>query len=216
MIKVKSKEIQSFRIVFAIIFLSVFYAILRYHILGNVEWKDFPIYVLNKGVAMSSVILLLLNFVLEPLKRMDIKLPESFILAKFSMGITGFLLSIIHVFFSLILLSPKYYAKFYLEDGTLSLLGNLSLVGGVFCFIILWLYSLSFENFTKSNLRFVKLFNSGKFIIYAMLFLGFHIIFMGYSVWIEPLNWQGGLPPISLISFLFFALVFIIIMIRGK
>jgi hypothetical protein len=56
--------------------LSIAYAILRYHIFGEVPWKDLPLYVLNKGISLSSLVLLTFNFSLGPLKNLGIKIPE--------------------------------------------------------------------------------------------------------------------------------------------
>jgi len=37
--------------------LAIGYAILRYHIVGSVPWKDFPFYILNKGISLSAFVL---------------------------------------------------------------------------------------------------------------------------------------------------------------
>jgi hypothetical protein len=34
------------------------YAVLRYHIVGPVPWKDFPFFILNKGISLSAFVLL--------------------------------------------------------------------------------------------------------------------------------------------------------------
>ncbi len=49
------------------------YAIVRYHIAGPVPWKDFPFFILNKGISLSAFILLTLNFALGPLNTLGIK-----------------------------------------------------------------------------------------------------------------------------------------------
>ena len=47
--------------------LSIGYAVLRYHIVGPVPWKDFPFFILNKGISLSAFVLLTLNFGFGPL-----------------------------------------------------------------------------------------------------------------------------------------------------
>ena len=42
------------------------YAALRYHIAGPVPWKDFPFFILNKGISLSAFILLTCNFSFRP------------------------------------------------------------------------------------------------------------------------------------------------------
>ena len=36
-----------------------------------------------------------------------------------------------------------------------------------------------------------------------MIFIIIHLFFMGYSGWVTPEKWHGGMPPISLIAFVF-------------
>ena len=42
------------------------YAVLRYHVVGPVPWKDFPFFILNKGISLSAIILLTCNFGFGP------------------------------------------------------------------------------------------------------------------------------------------------------
>ena len=42
-------------IIFGVFLLALGYAVLRYHILGPVPWKDFPLFILNKGVCLSLI-----------------------------------------------------------------------------------------------------------------------------------------------------------------
>ena len=55
-------------IILGVFLLSLGYAVLRYHILGPVPWKDFPLFILNKGVCLAAFLLLTLNFSLGPQK----------------------------------------------------------------------------------------------------------------------------------------------------
>lgn len=191
-------------------FLSIAYAILRYNIAGNVPWKDVSLFILNKGLSLSSIALLSFNFTLGPLKNLGIKIPEVWLNARKTIGVSGFLLALIHVVFSFALLNPGYYSAFFVEDHTLSAKGSLSLLGGILSFILLWIYNISFKTFLREDKRFIKFITSRSFLIYAMLFTGVHLFFMGYSGWFTPSKWQGSLPPISLISFSFFLTGYII------
>ena len=60
-------------IIFGVFLLSLGYAVLRYHILGPVPWKDFPLYILNKGVCLAAFLLLTLNFSLGPYKSLGVQ-----------------------------------------------------------------------------------------------------------------------------------------------
>jgi hypothetical protein len=67
------------RIVFLTIILCIGYAILRYHILGPVGWKDFPFLILNKGISLAALVLLVLNFSLGPLNNIGVPVPDSWL-----------------------------------------------------------------------------------------------------------------------------------------
>ena len=62
--------------------LAMGYAIVRYHVVGPVPWKDLSFFILNKGICMGAFILLVLNFSLGPLKNLGAKVPESWLEAR--------------------------------------------------------------------------------------------------------------------------------------
>jgi hypothetical protein len=56
-------------IIFALVCtFSIGYAILHYHIVEFVPWKDLPFYTLKRGIALAAYILLTFNFGFGPLK----------------------------------------------------------------------------------------------------------------------------------------------------
>ena len=203
------------RIILIITLLSFGYAVLRYNILGDVPWKDLPLYVLNKGISLSSLILLSINFSLSPLKNMGVKISDKWLNTRKSMGIAGFLFAFIHIFMSFSILNPKYYSVFFMANGTLSIQGGLSLLGGILSFVLLWVYNTSFSSRLREDKRIMAIITSRRFLIYAFFFTGIHLFFMGYKGWGNIDVWQGGLPPISLISFSIFFLGFLI-NLRGR
>ncbi len=46
--------------------------------------------------------------------------------------------------------------------------------------------------------------------LFALLLGGVHVVFIGYEGWLKPAGWHGGLPPISLVAFAFFAVGYLI------
>ena len=196
--------------------LSIGYAVLRYNIFGEVPWKDLPLYVLNKGISLSSLILLTLNFSLGPLKNIGLKIPEKWLSARKSMGISGFLLAFIHIFMSISILNPKYYSVYFMADGTLTIEGGLSLLGGILSFVLLWVYNTSFSSRLREDKKIIAIITSRKFLMYAFFFTGVHLFFLGYAGWGNISAWQGGLPPVSLISFAIFLLGFLINLVGRK
>lgn len=186
------------------------YAILRYHIAGPIPWIDLSFFTLNKGMSLSAFTLLILNFSLGPAKNLGLPIPDAWLNARMALGITGFLLVLIHVLMSMMLFSPAVYASFFEADGSVSLKGGLSMFAGIIAFVILWGYNLSFKTTLREDQAFMAVLTSRKFLLWSMLFIGAHLCVMGYAGWLNPGGWHGGLPPISLVSFVFFALGYVI------
>ncbi len=124
-------------ITIALIF-GLAYAIVRYHIVGPVPWKDFLFFFFNLGLCLSAFILLTCNFGFGPLRNLGVRVPEGWLNARKALGMTGFLLVLIHALMSFMLFSHANYGKFFEADGTLTLLAGLSMLGGVLAFVVLW------------------------------------------------------------------------------
>ncbi len=199
-----------------VIVFGIGYSILRYHIAGPVPWKDFPFFILNKGLCLSAFILLTMNFGFGPAKNIGMPVPASWLNARKAMGMTGFLLVLIHVLMSLILFSPAVYGKFYDENVTLTLVAGLSMFTGVVAFVILWGYNLSFQTHLREDKAFIQFITSRKFLLFALTLGAAHLFFMGYSGWLNPSDWHGGLPPISLVAFAVFAVGYVINLLGRK
>ena len=191
------------RIIAIVLLFSIGYAIVRYHIAGTVPWKDLPFFILNKGISLAAFILLTFNFGFGPLNNLGVRVPVSWLNARRALGMTAFLLVLIHVLMSFMLFKPAVYAKFFATDGTLTLLAGLSMLGGILAFVVLWAYNMSFQTHLREDKKFIAFITSRTFLIWAMLLGGIHLAAMGYQGWIEPAGWQSGLPPISLVAISF-------------
>jgi DMSO/TMAO reductase YedYZ heme-binding membrane subunit len=112
------------------------YAVVRYHIAGPVPWKDLPFFILNKGLSLSAFILVTCNFAFGPLHNLGIPVPEGWLNARKALGMTGFLLVLVHALMSFMLFSPAIYGKFFMANGTLTLLASLSMLGGILAFVV--------------------------------------------------------------------------------
>jgi DMSO/TMAO reductase YedYZ heme-binding membrane subunit len=197
-------------IISVVLALSTGYAILRYHLFGPVPWKDFPMFILNKGLCLAAFIMLTLNFALGPAKNLGVPVSQGWLNARKALGMTGFLLVMIHALMSFLLFSPAVYGKFFAENGTLTLFSGLSMLGGVLAFVVLWAYNMSFQTFLREDKAFIRFITSRKFMLFALLLGAAHLFFMGYEGWLKPAGWHGGLPPISLVAFTFFAVGYVI------
>jgi len=190
--------------------LSMGYAIVRYHVLGEVPWKDLPFFILNKGISMSAFILLAFNFTFGPLKNLGAPIPDSWLRSRRIIGIVGFIQVFVHVIMSFMLFNPAVYAKYFEQNGTMTLITGLSMIGGVLAFIFLWIYNVSFNAAFRKDKDLISFITSRKVLLSAMLFSGLHLIFIGYNGWLNPGGWLGGLPPISLVAFTFFFVGYVI------
>ncbi len=198
------------------VILSLAYAILRYHIVGPVAWKDFPFFILNKGISLGAFILLTFNFGLGPLRNLGVKVPEGWLNARKALGMTGFLLVLIHALMSFMLFKPAVYGKYFQDDGTLTLTAGLSMLGGVLAFVVLWGYNLSFQTHLREDKAFIQFITSRRFLLVAMLLGAAHLVFMGYEGWMNPSGWHGGLPPISMVAIAVFVAGYIINLLGRK
>jgi len=208
--EVDVRENSAGRIVIVVLIFSLLYAMVRYHIAGPVPWKDFPFFILNKGISLGAFILLAMNFGLGPLNNLGVKVSAGWLNARRALGMTGFLLVLIHALMSFMLFSPAVYGRFFEQDGTLTLISGLSMLGGVLAFVVLWGYNLSFQTHLREDKAFIQFITSRKFLLVALTLGGFHLFFMGYEGWLAPGGWNGGMPPVSLVAFTCFVLMYIV------
>jgi DMSO/TMAO reductase YedYZ heme-binding membrane subunit len=196
--------------------ISFGYAILRYHIVGSVPWKDLPFFIFNKGISLAAFLLLILNFSIGPLKNLGAKLSEGWLNSRQVLGMTGFLFVLIHALISFLIFKPEIFGKFFEDDGSLTLYAGLSMLGGVMAFVVLWAFNLAFKTNLKDDKAFMRFITSRRFLLLAMLLTLIHIFFMGFRGWINLSGWNGGLPPISLIAFILFVIGYIINLLGRK
>jgi hypothetical protein len=114
------------------------------------------------------------------------------------------------VLISFMLFSPAIFGKFFEPDGTLTGVAGISMLAGVLAFVVLWGYNLSFQTYLREDKAFIGFITSRKFLIWALLLGGIHLAFMGYSGWMNPSGWNGGLPPISLVAFVLFVVAYLL------
>jgi len=193
--------------------LSIGYAILRYHIAGTVPWKELPLYTLNKAIALSAFILLTFNFSFGPLKNLGFNVPQRFLDSRKAIGTGGFLLVIIHALISLLLFKTTTYDHFFHLDGTLTIWTSISMLAGISALGIFWVYKINFLAPLNENDRII---NSRTMLLLALALCFLHLFFIGYKNWIVPSEWNGNLPPISLVAFVFFSVAYIINLVRPK
>lgn len=183
MLAVETKFVMNSVIKIVIVLLLVLaYSILRYIILGDVRIDHLPAFIVNKASAFASVIFLCLF--MNSLRAGDNN-------GRFYWGKAFFHLTIIHTGLSLSLLSPEYFSAFYnAEKLRLSLWGELAILVGVIGLYI----SVTCTQYASVKLRH-RCYQG------VLILAGLHLVFMGGAGWFKPADWHGGLPPITLLSF---------------
>ena len=84
-----AKKNSAGSIIAIVLIFGLAYAVLRYHIVGPVPWKDFPFFILNKGLSLSAFILLTCNFGFGPLHNLGVRVPEGWLNARKALGMTA-------------------------------------------------------------------------------------------------------------------------------
>jgi len=116
---------------FVVFGFSLAYAVIRYHLVGDVPWRHFPLFILNKATSLAAVIFVACSYLIGKIIRWhDHDKALRLVVIKFC-GLMGFFLAAVHAFFSLCLLSPAYYGKYFDETGRLNLQGEIAMTVGV-------------------------------------------------------------------------------------
>jgi len=207
--RASQKDRFSLNFIVLILLFSLIYSIVRYNIFGGVQWSELPFFIMNKIISLNGIILLVFTFSVKPLQNLGVKVSPKWLKSRKIIGIAGFISIFVHLILSVMLFTPAYYGKFFTVAGKLTLNSGLSMLFGVLAFVILWFYNLSFYKSDK-NKEINKVFKSRKFLLLVMPFTAIHLFFMGYKGWLNPEGWNGGIPPISLVAFLFFCVGYII------
>lgn len=174
------------KIIFWTLIFSIGYAILRYHIFGPVPWKDFPFFIMNKGVSLAAYILLAFNFSVGPLKNLGGNVSEGWLNARKAMGMSAFLLALIHAFVSFMIFNSSVYGQFFEANGTITLFAGISMFAGVLALVVLWVINLSFQTQMREDKAFIRFITSRKFLLAAFLLGALHLFFMGFKGWLNP------------------------------
>lgn len=184
-----------FNIKMAILLLPLVYAVIRYNLAAGVGWGQLPLYILNKALAMSSV--LALFFAAQAGFKSQRELARD--LGKMALHCAS-----LHVLFTLVLLPAGYYPKFshvlrtargeqVLQMASFSAIANLALLFGLLCAYLFFVISsgLFKDMLQKQLLQYLQ-----------VCALAYHLLFLGGYSWFTPSAWPAYLPPVTLLSFI--------------
>jgi hypothetical protein len=185
------------RIGILVFLISAIYATIRYNVMKDVPWSDWPVYTLNKVFGVSSLLLLVIataRYHLRP------TLSNGKIL--YLSGLFGG----IHILISCMLLNPAYYGKFFL-DGKLTAIAGFSMLTGAVSAVLF----ISKAGGRKD--RQITQITRSLTVIGGLT--GIHLAFQGFQTWMKPYEWPGFIPPLTLVSFLI-SIVPLVLMIDTK
>ena len=186
---------------FAVVFgASLIYAIIRYHFAGDVAWRHFPLFILNKATSLAAVIFVACSYLIGKIIRWhDDNKALRLVVIKFC-GLMGFFMAGVHAFFSFALLSPAYYGKYYDAGGRLNLQGELALSVGVIALFLLLAPAITTLPMMPKAIGGMRWKRNQRMGYAALFFVVVHLVVLGVKGWMAPGSWQAGLPPISLIA----------------
>ncbi len=188
---------------FAVVFGgSLAYAIVRYHLAGDVEWRHFPLCIFLKATSLAAVVFVSCSYLIGKIIHWrDHDKALRLVGIKFC-GLMGFFLAGIHTLFSLSLLSPAYYAKYFDETGRLNLQGELAISVGVVALFFLMSPAITTLPMMPKALGGRRWKRSQRVGYLALILVVVHLVVLGLKGWLAPRGWQAGIPPISLVAVL--------------
>ncbi len=184
---------------FAVIFgAALLYSILRYHIAGDVSWAHFPLFILNKVTSLAAVIFVACSYLIGRVIKWHNDDPRiKLVVIKFC-GLMGFSLAAIHAFFSVCLLNPAYFGKFFDDDGRLNLVGEMGLCVGIVALWALAMPAITTLPMMPKAIGGIRWKRSQRMGYLCLSLVLAHMIVFGWNEWMSPGEWLSGLPPISL------------------
>ena len=162
----------------ATIAITTVYSVLRYNVFKGVPWSQVPLFVMNKSVAWSSIILLAIAS-WEAFRNRQRLIDSS----PWAMG-AG--LALVHVVMSLpLLIARTHFPDFFVHSMHLRSGIHVSMWGGAMAMLCLWLCRRWFGA-----------------ALLAPVAVVLHVSLIGARNWLHPADWPGHMVPVSLWSVL--------------
>lgn len=161
---------------------TTLYAVIRYAGFGHVSLIHVPAYIMNKSISMTAaeaVFMAALGLMRAEKDKV-----------RFWTSVCSQLV-FVHIFLSLGILSKGYFSSFFGGD-KMSLTGELVLLMGVLAVYCFW----------RLQANEIKPAPQRTLTILAHALVAGHLFAMGFDGWLQVQKWNGGLPPITLLSFL--------------
>ena len=195
---------------YKIFLFSFAYAYFRYVYFKGVDSTHIPLYIVNKAIAVSSVLLIGLSYLAKPLSLIS---PQNFkimLLKRKYYGVVGAIAGCFHSMISSIELSAGYFDKFSLPNGMFTFWGEISILFGLIALMhIIFLTFLSLPSIisTMDKTQWREIQRGGRFLLIPVFL---HLFFMGAQGWFNLSKWYGGMAPTTFISALIIITTFLI------
>ncbi len=181
---------------------SVLYAIVRYHLAGDVEWRHFPVFILNKATSLAAVIFVAASYLVgKTIRWHDHDKRLRLVVIKFC-GLMGFSLAGIHAVLALSIWTPAYFAKYFDAAGRLNLQGELGMAAGVAALFFLSSPAITTLPMMPKALGGKRWKRAQRMGYVSLILVAMHLAALGLKGWLEPQAWPAGLPSISLLAFI--------------
>jgi DMSO/TMAO reductase YedYZ heme-binding membrane subunit len=179
---------------------ALVYAVVRYHLAGDVAWAHFPLFIFNKAMSLAAVGFVASSYLVGKVFRWHDHDPRlRLVVIKFC-GLMGFFMAGAHAFFSLCLWPPAYFGKCFEADGRMNLQGELAMalgIAGLFLLMGPALATLPMMAKAVGGVRWKR----GQRLGYVTLALvSVHLVVLGLKGWMAPEAWPMSIPPISLVA----------------
>ena len=187
---------------FAVVFGgSVLYGIARYHLTGDVEWRHFPVFILNKATSLAAVIFVAASYLVgKTIRWYDDDKRLRLVVIKFC-GLMGFSLAGIHAVLSLTIWSPAYFAKYFDDVGRLNLQGGLGMSAGVVALFFLSSPAITTLPMMPKALGGKRWKRAQRMGYVSLVLVAVHLFVLGFKGWLNPQSWPAWMPSISLLAF---------------
>jgi len=181
---------------------SVLYAIVRYHLVGDVEWRHFPLFILNKATSLAAVIFVAASYLVgKTIRWHDHDKRLRLVVIKFC-GLMGFSLAGIHAVLALSIWTPAYFAKYFDEAGRLNLQGELGMATGVVALFFLSSPAISTLPMMPKALGGKRWKRAQRMGYVSLVLVAVHLFVLGFKGWLNPQSWPAWMPSISLLAFM--------------
>ena len=186
---------------FAVVFgACLVYAIVRYHLTGDVEWRHFPLFILNKSTSLAAVVFVACSYLIGKIIRWhDDDKALRLVVIKFC-GLMGFFMAGVHALMSVMLMNPAYFAKYFDAGGRMNLQGELGMSVGVIALFFLMSPAITTLPMMPKALGGRRWKRSQRLGYLALILVVVHLVVLGVKGWLAPSGWPAGLPPISLMA----------------